>query len=349
MQQLLQIMTKNFIMTGLVMAWVVLPLIVFSQPVLKIDHNAGCYNTETLIPVELEHFEDVAAFTLYIGVNTANVEFVGVEDVNEVFVTGDFVGGVNLESQTIVLNWASFTPVNLENGLMCKIRVLFKSDAVNFDFQDNCEIVRSDLSIIENVEYVDGSLVTLSSFTVDPATQTILEGESVTIQVTDLIEGISTQWQKKENENWSDLADAPPYSGAQTTKLSIQSVSASLNSSLFRCKLSSSTCSDGSTESELLVTPNDVDELNGPAKVTPIKIYPNPVDKHLNCVFNANVSSAELRLVNIHGVILNQLQLGDIISGKVISLRVENAEAGIYVVQLLSGGQIIADLKVLKI
>lgn len=342
-------MTKIFILAGLMMVWVVLPSNVFSQPVLKIDHYTGCHNTDVVIPVDLEHFEDVAAFTLYIGVNTADIEFVDVEDINEVFATGDFVAGINLETQTIVMNWASFTPVNLDSGLMCNLRISFKSDAADFDFLDNCEIVRSDLSIIENVEYIDGTLVALSSsFIPDPVSQTVLEGSPATIELFGITEGISSQWQKMENENWVDLSDIAPYSGVQTGKLFIQSVSTDLSGSLFRCLLTNDICSESSNESELFVTPDGVEEFDGQSKAAPIQIYPNPVDEYLNCVFKTNVSSAALRFVNTDGLILSYQQLGDIVSGETIALRLNSVKTGMYVLQLFSNEKKIADMKVLK-
>ncbi len=339
-------MTKIFILTGLMMAWVVLPSNVSGQPVLKIDHFTACH-TELLIPVNIEYFEDVAAFTLYIGVDTGKVEFIDVQDINEVFATGDFIGGINLETQTIIMNWASFTPANLDSGLMCNIRISFKGDTANFNFQDNCEIVRSDLIIIENVEYVDGAVVALSSsFVPDPVSQTVLEGNPATIELLGITEGISSQWQRMENENWIDLSDTSPYSGVQTGQLTMQSVSTDLSGSLFRCLLTNGICNEGSEESELLVTPDGVAELD---ERMPMQIYPNPVDKNLNCVFNTNFSSAELRLVSAEGITLIFQQLGNIVSGKTIALRLNNVKKGMYVLQLFNNGKKIADSKVLKL
>ena len=331
------------------MAWVVLPLNAFSQPVVKIDHYTGCGNTEILIPLEVEHFEDVAALTLFIGVDTANVEYVDVQDINDVFSTGDFTAGINLESEIITLTWISLIAANLESGLMCNIRVLLKKDAVTFDFQENCEIARSDLTIIDDVEYQDGTLVALSSFiTPDPVSQTVEEGSQATIELVGPTDGIVFQWQEKEDENWFNIEDAPPYSGVQSPQLSMSAVLADMNGKVFRCLLSNSICSEGSKESELFVIPTGVEELNGRRKIAPMQVYPNPVDEYLNCVFNTNVTSAELRLVNAEGVIVSHQQLGDIVSGKVLSLRLTDVKPGIYVLQLFKNGQVIADMKVLR-
>lgn len=328
------------------MATVVFPLRAFNQPVIEIGEYAGCYNTEVIIPIKLEHFEDVAAITLYIGINTANVEYVGIENVNEVFSTGDFVGGVNTENQIIVLSWASFTAANLESGVMCDLRVLFKNDEVAFNFLDNCEIVRSDLSIVENVIFNDGSLVALTSFTPNPVSQNILEGESATILLSGMSEGISAQWQRKDNEEWVNIENTPPFSGVQTSQLSIQPVSAELNGNLFRCELSNGLCSEISDVSELLVSPNGVEDREGQNRR--LEIYPNPAREQLNCIINLDVSFAELRLVQVDGTVLKNKYLGDVVSGKVLSLPLKSVKTGFYILQLFSKGQIIASKKVLR-
>ena len=344
----LHITTKVFILTGLMMALLVLPASVIGQPVVKIGNYAGCTNTEILIPVEIEDFEDVGAITIYIGVDTDNIDYVGIENINDVFSSGDFVGGINLEGQFISFNWFSGTPAYLESGIMCEIRVLFKKETVEFNFLDNCEIARSNLTVIDDVEYIDGTLVELSSLTPDPVTQTAAEGSNATIELPGLPDGISCQWQESEDGNWVNIIDAPPYSGVQTSKLSIQSVSAEMNEDLYRCLLSNGDCSDGSTVSELFIIPAGVGELNGENKIAPMHVYPNPFDEHLTCVFNINVSSAELRIIDTNGVIKNYYKLGDVIAGKVLSLQIDNTKTGIYILQLFNNGKIINEMKVLR-
>ncbi len=344
----LHIKTKVMILTGLIMALLVLPASVIGQPVVKIGDYAGCSNTEILIPVEIEDFEDVGAITLYIGVVTDNIEYVGIENINDVFSAGNFVGGINLEGQFISFNWFHSTPVYLESGIMCSIRILFKNESTEFNFLDNCEIARSNLTVIENVEYIDGSLVELSLLTPDPVSQSATEGSPATIEVPGLPDGISCQWQENADGNWVNIMDTPPYSGVQTSKLSIQSVSIEMNEGLYRCMLSNDDCSNGSVESELFVIPTGVEELNGENEIAPMHVYPNPFDEHLTCVFNVNVSSAELRIIDTNGVIKNYFKLGDVTAGKVLSLQIDNTKTGIYILQLFNNGKIINEMKVLR-
>jgi len=340
-------MTKFTTYALLIISLMVSSMDIFSQPTVKIGHYSGCSNTEILIPIEIENFEDVAALTINIGVDTSSIEYIGIENVNSIFSTGDFVSGINLNQQFISLNWASFTAANIEKGIMCNIRILQKKDTVNFNFQNNCEIVRSNLTIIQNVEYIDGTLVTLSSYSPNPDYQSVIEGGSATISLLNLSENTSCQWQINDNENWNIIIDTPPYEGALTSTLSIQSVSLDMNNSVYRCMLSNNICSVVSSVSELNVLPSSLNELNKQISQT-INVYPNPVDDYLNCTFNSNIQSGVLRLINVNGKILKSKQLNNIVSEDNLSFNMTNINAGTYLLQLLQNNQIISSVKILR-
>ncbi len=331
---------------GLTLAWVVLPQNVFSQPKLKIGHYKGCSNTEMLIPIEIIDFEDINSLTLHIDVNAANVEYVSIDNINDAFSNGDFVGGDNVEGQ-ISLNWFSSIAANVDSGLMCNIRVLLKQDTSNFNFRNNCEITQG-LNVIEGVEYFNGLIFAMNTYAIDPVSQTLLEGSPATIKMLDLSEEISCQWQEMKEENWMNLEDTPSYSGVLTSQLSIESVTVEMNSGLFRCLLSNDVCSDRSSESELFVIPSGINELNGQGNSKFFLVYPNPVKGYLKCFFTSNIQKADLRLINLKGQIVLHRHLGNIISGEEISLKMANFSSGDYVLQLSKNNKLISVIKVIK-
>ncbi len=331
---------------GLIMVWMVLPSVAYSQTMVKIGNYTGCSNTEVLVPVEVEHFEDISAITIYIQCDTANFDYIDIVNVNDAFSSGDFMAGVNNKSQ-IVLLWNTLPPAaNLDNGVLCNIHLLLKKETVNFNFQQNSEIVQSDFTIIENVEYVDGLLVSLNSYNIDPVSQTVVEESSASIKMQELPDSINCQWQIQNDDIWTDLEDLPPYTGVKTSQLSIESVSLQMNEKFFRCLLSNDFCVDGSSESQLLVTPNGVIEVNG--QLNTVSVYPNPVNTLLNCHFNESVLNTELKMVNSKGVIIMSKQLGDMFSGDKLSLNISDFNAGQYILQLFSKGKRISDLKIIK-
>ncbi len=332
-------MTKFFTYNFLIVLMAISSLSIIGQPIVKIGHYTGCSNTELLIPVEIENFEDVAALTLYIGV--------GLENINDIFSTGTFLGGINLTSQSISLNWLSFTPASIDTGIMCNIRILLKKDALNFNFDNNCEIVLSDLTIVENVEYIDGSLVALNSFIPNPLSQSVIDGGLATIELPNLPEDITCQWQWYDSDSWINIVEEIPYVGVITNTLTIQPVFSEMNGNLYRCYVSNDICSEGSEVSELLVTPNDIGESieqNNNA----VNVFPNPVNDYLNCSFNTNVQEAEVRLININGELLKYMQLGDVGAEKTLLFDMIDEKAGTYLFQLLSQKQVVSTLKILR-
>ena len=343
MQHKLNITTKVFILMGLILAWVVLPQNVFSQPKLKIGHYKGCSNTEMLIPIEVIDFEEISALTLYIGVDSDNVEYVGIEDINDAFSNGDFIGGDNVDDQ-ITLNWFSLTAANLDSGLMCNVRVLLKQDTSNFNFTDNCEIVQYPLTVLEDVEYSNGSMYAMQTFAIDPISQSVLEEAPALISMLELTEDVSCQWQENIEGNWTNLEDTPPYSGVLTSQLAIEVVSLEMNESLFRCLLSIDACSVESAESQLFVTSSGVDEL----KEQFISVFPNPTTDYLKCNFASSIQNVDLRLLSSTGEVVLRHHLESIISGEEVSLNLANLSSGVYVLQLLKDNEMISAIKVLK-
>ena len=91
MKKKLQIISNFLTLTVLVIGLMVLPLVSISQPVLKIDDYFGCSSTEVVIPIKIENFNDISALTVYIGIDTSNIEYIGLENINDAFSSGMFV------------------------------------------------------------------------------------------------------------------------------------------------------------------------------------------------------------------------------------------------------------------
>ena len=323
---------------------VVLPAIVISQPVVKMGDTTGCSANEMLIPVFVENMENIAAITLYVSTDTNVVKYVGVEDVNEAFSSGDFIGGENGGNQTVILNWFSLTPANIEDGLMCNVRFFVKGGgSVNFDFQDNCEFIDPDLNVVGGIQYVNGSLTALNSLVPEPASQSVLEGNPVSIELSGTIEGISYQWQLiNEEDEWTNLEDNTNYSGVTTPKLIINAT-ADMNGNLYRCMLSNGACSDWTTESELTVTTSG---LNEPLKRgSGLLIYPVPVNDELICEIYNDIISGKLVLTDISGRVLKQKLFNN---EKSFIIQMSDITSGIYFIHLYQGSKLITSQKVLK-
>jgi len=347
MQSIKNISTDFRNLAMALMAMVMFVAVVNGQPVVKIGDTTGCSTTEMLIPVNVENMTNIAALTLYISTDTNVVKYIGVEDINGEFATGDFIGGEDGGNQLVILNWFSLTPATIENGLMCNVRFLVKGGgSVDFEFQDNCEFINPDLSVVEGVQYVGGSLIALNSLWPEPVSQTITEGNSATIKLSGTIEGVEYQWQTMDGDDWINLEENEVYSGVLTPELSIEKVTADMNESLYRCLISNGVCSDGTSESELLVTPNGLHESL--KDDSGLLIWPVPANDKLYCRVNADVLSGRMVLINPAGQIIDQYNLNDITSGDTFEFHLREGSSGLYQVYLYKGNHVLFLKKFLR-
>ncbi len=347
MQKQLYILTSKFFLTGLIIAWMVLPTIATSQPVVNIGSVTSC-SEEVVIPINVKNFTNIAAITLYIGVDTDIIEYVGIEDIDDAFSSGNFVGGVSIEDHLITLSWMSLTAATIDSGVMCGIRISQKADSVNFNFRSNCEIANSDLIIIDNVEYEDGTLIALDSFILNPDSQSVLEGDTVTFELFDIPTNVFCQWQQYVDNSWTNIQDAPPYFGVQTSTLVIKSTSVDMNNTTFRCLLSNDVCSVGSNSSLLLVTPNSIGKLESFEKSAVLEVFPNPVDTQFNCRFNVNVQRGVLKLVNSGGKEMFYSEIQNVSAGDQILVDADSLKTGVYVLQLLVNNRLMSSVKIIR-
>jgi len=316
------------------------------QPIVDVGENTGCNNTEILLPITVENFNDLSAITIFIKVDTASVDFIDVADVNEILDGGDFTGGINYQEQIISLTWFSVTPVDIDSGLLCNMRILLKGGNAGFDLQENCEFIHSDLSVIENVELKDGNALNFSSSEIDPVSQSIIEGGQVNINVLDIPEGVSGKWQIQQSEEWVDLNNEPPYSGVFSFQLSVDPVTLDLNESLFRCMLSNEACEDASKESMLEVTPNGITVKEESSNI--LSVYPNPIKSNVNCIFYKDFRNAEIKVINTSGNLVLIKHIGNVEEGQKVLLNTAKLNDGLYILQLCEQGRIITSLEIIK-
>lgn len=347
MSLLHKIINKIFILLGLTLGLLVIPANSIGQPEMKIGNYYNCSNTEVLIPVEIENFVDIAAFTIYIGVNAQIIDYIGIENINEEFSGGNFIQGFSEQSQYITFNWVSLSGANVESGLLCNIHIKLIKDYTSLSFLDDCEIVSSDLSIIQNVKYTDGTLNTLNSTQPYPISQSIIENRLANFEISGLANEVSYQWQKNNGDGWINIIEESPYSGVQTSTLTVQSVSSEMDSTNFRSLLSNGNCTEESKVVELFVTPVGIGEEIEKSLNKLLKVYPNPVNENLNCIINDNIKYAELRLNSLDGKLLLSQKFEDVISGQTLSLNLAKFENGIYILNLYDNSILVNTTKVI--
>ena len=348
MQTLKNIFTDFSRLLAALVAMLVIPVAVISQPSVRMHNITGCSNTEILIPIEAVNMQNIAALTLFIKVDTSTVEYVGVEDVNEAFSGGDFVGGENQQSQLLTVNWFSLTPASIDSGLICNIRVVLKRSSCNLLFSENCELVKPDLTTVNNVEYIDGSILALGSYVPDPLSQSVIEGSDASISLTDVSDGLAFKWQQLLDDYWADLEEGSIFAGVDTPELELHSVSKDMNEDLFRCLISNNVCTDSTVESELYVTPNGIGIMHGNNRSFPLEVYPNPTGNSLNCKINTDINNGKIVLTSSHGVVVKILKFTNVSAGNIKTYKMDDVKSGEYTVSLFNNRLLISSIKVIR-
>jgi len=327
---------------------VVFNTVAISQPSVRMQKITGCSNTEVLIPVEVVNMQNIAALTLFIKVDTNTVEYVGVEDVNAAFAAGDFVGGENQSAQLFTVNWFSLSPASIDSGLICNIRVLLKGNSCDLLFEDDCEFIKPDLSKVEDVDYVNGSILALGSYVPDPLSQTVIEGSDINISLSAIVDGLTLHWQQATDEAWFNLEENATFNGVETTELSINPVSKDMNETRFRCLISNNECSEGTAESELYVTPNTVNNKLDQNYISPLQVYPNPVGNILNCTINSNINNGKVVLTSSGGEVIKVVKLSNVYIGDTKTIEMMDVSTGAYFVSLFDQQKMISTITVIR-
>ncbi len=123
-----------------------------------------------------------------------------------------------------------------------------------------------------------------ASFNSQPQNQNANSGASASFTVQSSSANPIYQWQSDLGLGWQNLSNAGQYSGVNNDTLVVTNLSVANNNQLFRCILTSGTCSDTSAAATLSVSQtNGLNTLQNEI----ISIYPNPATNQINIVSNA--------------------------------------------------------------
>ncbi len=315
---------------GLFVLLLLIAAVSFGQPRIRIDNINACDHSEVVVPVRVNDFLDIGSFTLYIYVDTASVSLLSISDANDQLAAGTVESNLDKVNQRLIIAWFGMTPANIEDGKLLDIHLELKSPNADLAFQQDSELTLSDLSIIENVDFTSGSAAAFDAFQTSPAVSTVNEGATVSFSVP-AIEGLSYQWQVKEQDEWSMLVNNDVYAGVSTNALQINSVPLELNDHQYRCLISNDICTGASLPSKLEVTVGIIEhgfESSG------MRVYPNPAGEAFSFSIENNIIyNGILMIKDIHGSILIEKRIPGMNADNIKSIDISSLSAGLYLVE----------------
>ena len=316
-----------------------------SQTTVAAGNVIGCHDYEVLIPVFAENLEDVAAVTLYIYMDTVNTGFIGLQDINNEFEGGSFIS--NLDENVLKITWFSTSSAEIDSGLMFNIKVIFKTGVANPDILDSSEFADSNLGIIENITYVDGSITDISNVQPLPEIQSVELGSNTDISLDYAnADNFDYQWQINYGQQWQDIVDDNTFNGVTTNMLVVSDVSQELNNVKFRCEIDGENCSGYTKESSLHVLPGGIGETVAETSI----VYPNPVNDVLHLTLSGEYKeNCLVRFSDVYGrAVMEYVLTRADYQNKNAGIDMNNYPRGLYFISVNENSNRVKTFKVLK-
>jgi hypothetical protein len=181
---------------------------------------------------------------------------------------------------------------------------------------DSCEI--------KDLYYASLGNCCSASFSSQPQNQNVNSGSNASFIAQSSSVNATFQWQSNVGMGWQNLSNAGQYSGVTNDTLFVSNLALSNNNQLFRCILSSGTCTDTSATATLSVTEtNGIGQLQTEA----INIYPNPAASQITILSNASRYPVSYKILNEVG---QTILIGELKSNTT-SLDISSLAIGNYV------------------
>jgi hypothetical protein len=137
-----------------------------------------------------------------------------------------------------------------------------------------------------------------------PVNDTGDAGTTASFSVTPALSSPLYQWQVRTGTSYTNLADVPPYSGVSTNTLTISPLTMALNGNVYRCLISSDSCTNVATDTAKLRVIPLVSVANNTQTVYRHVVYPNPGHGNFTLISTGTAGSIEIALIDITGRVL---------------------------------------------
>ncbi len=171
----------------------------------------------------------------------------------------------------------------------------------------------------------------LLSFSSQPVNVTVASGaQAQFVAVANDIDA-AYRWQTDIGFGFQNISNAGQYSGADSEILTVSNVALSNNNQLFRCMITSGSCSDTSDLATLIVdnnmTINETGNKNG------ILVFPNPTTNQVNIIIERKLIGTMYSLFDRIGILIEK----GTFKGLNNTLDISGLPSGIYLIKMEDG------------
>ncbi|MDZ7776381.1 MAG: T9SS type A sorting domain-containing protein [Bacteroidales bacterium] len=317
----------------------------YAQPVVNMPSSVGCIGHELLVPIEINEFYDIEAFSMKLIGDTSKIKLLGIANKNTALDNGVLLYNAQVDSVSwLAISWVGHQSVSLDNDTLLSIKLLVKDSTANISFYEP-ELVLSDYTIAEDAEFFDGNIIQWNNLNPEVSDNNPDIGESVNIRLP-LLNGLNYQWQIKDDGEWSDVDLNQRFEGSKTHELRINEITEEMNGMSIRCLLNSASCSEVSEAKHLEIQTIGFSDLESVKNKT-VTFYPNPANQYYRH-FYKNFENLSLKLVDAYGHVVKEMFLESIQANESIKLPVKELSQGFYVLKLYEHEKSLASYKFIK-
>jgi hypothetical protein len=228
-------------------------------------------------------------------------------------VTGTWFPAINNTTTTTYF----FTPNSGQSAAATSMTISIKQSSAAVDVKSACisyewingitytQSTNSPTFVLTNAAGCD-SVVTLNliisplNLDVQPVSETVVENSEVIFTVNSNTFGANYQWQTDTGSGFVNIANGGQYSGATSNTLTVQAITSNNNNQLFRCLVSTTSCSTTSDVATLFV-----EEIVGvDAFANSVSIFPNPTTDHISIRTSADMLGSIYQVYNSTGKLI---------------------------------------------
>ena len=214
---------------------------------------------QIIIPINVTDFIGVASFSHVINFNPAVLTYTGFQNLNTALSSGNIIA--NAANGKVFITWTNTAEATIASGgllLELKFTAVPGSSSLTYDTQTygNCEYVDLSGQLIFST-WNNGSVTINSPPLVlsNPENKSIYASGSTSFSISASGTGAGYQWQVSSNNGISWANASGPYTGTNTSTLTVNPAATGMNNYLYRCIVSGScTPTDTSATARLTVT-----------------------------------------------------------------------------------------------
>jgi hypothetical protein len=323
--------------------------VAYSQPVITIGDVAACEGDMVEVPVLAENFMDVAAITFYIEIDTLTLLYNSLLNVHQQLAGGQIIANMVMTSSppALIVTWVSMTPANITQGKLFDLKCAYLGGISILSFDEGCEIVLSDLSLVENAQFKDGRVSPSIDITGQPQNTSVMQGETATFSIIQN-GGTDFQWQQNSGGVWEDLSESFPYGGVHSENLSINNTPPDFDGYSYRCRVERAGCEKYSESAMLEVLPVTIKDFAGKPLEGFIELFPVPCTDELFFRTLQDMETFSLQLTDMVGKQQSLHQFSSMPAMTRQSISVQALQPGCYQVRLFQGNQLIGTSQIVK-